>query len=126
MRGGYPDEALRGGYPAEATVARRLARLRPDRWIIAGGGHAAAVAVVIAFATAGTSTAARPATTQPRRRTSHSLHASPLRAGSLTRTTPPNGRWRLRRVNHARQPEDANCRPDGLLVTAYPFYVSPV
>lgn len=33
------------------------------------------------------------------------------RTGSLTSTTPPNGRWRLRRVNHARQPEDANCQP---------------
>jgi hypothetical protein len=61
---GYPGESSLADYPAEVTLARRLARLRPDRWIIAGGGLAAAVAVAIAFATAGGSTATRPATTQ--------------------------------------------------------------
>jgi hypothetical protein len=60
---GYPDESSLADYPAEVTLARRLAGLRPDRWIIAGGGLAAAVAVTIAFATAGGSTATRPATT---------------------------------------------------------------
>lgn len=61
---GYPGESSLADYPAEVTLARRLARLRPDRWIIAGGGLAAAVAVTIAFATAGGSTATRPPTTQ--------------------------------------------------------------
>jgi hypothetical protein len=63
-RGGWPEDLSRGGYPAEVTLGRRLAGLRLDRWIIAGGGLAAAVAVVIAFATTGGSTAIRPATTQ--------------------------------------------------------------
>lgn len=61
---GYPGESSLADYPADVTLARRLARLRPDRWIIAGGGLAAAVAVAIAFATAGGSTATRPPTTQ--------------------------------------------------------------
>jgi hypothetical protein len=41
----------------------RLARLRPDRWILAIGGLAAAVAVIVAFATAGGSTTANTAKT---------------------------------------------------------------
>jgi hypothetical protein len=61
---GYPGESSLADYPADVTPARRLARLRPDRWIIAGGGLAAAVATAIAFATAGGSTATRPPTTQ--------------------------------------------------------------
>jgi hypothetical protein len=62
--GRRPGESSLADYPAQVTLARRLAGLRPDRWIIAGGGLAAAVAVTIAFATAGGSTATRPATTQ--------------------------------------------------------------
>jgi hypothetical protein len=41
-------------YPAMSSLIRRLARLRLDRWLIAGGSFAAAVAVIIAFATAAT------------------------------------------------------------------------
>jgi hypothetical protein len=40
-------------YPAMSSLIRRLARLRLDRWLIAGGSLAAAVAVIVAFATAG-------------------------------------------------------------------------
>jgi hypothetical protein len=75
---GYPEEPAVAGYPGEpslvgyqgkppVTLGRRLAGLRLDRWLIAGGSIAAAVAVVAvvaAFATAGGSSAARPATTQ--------------------------------------------------------------
>ena len=38
------------------SLAARLARLRPDRWVLAGGGLVATVAVIVAFATAGGST----------------------------------------------------------------------
>ncbi len=43
--------------PGQASLAGRLTRLRPDRWIIAGGSLAAAVAVVVAFVMAGGSAA---------------------------------------------------------------------
>jgi hypothetical protein len=42
-----------------ASLIRQLARLRLDRWLIAGGSLAAAVAVIIAFATAGGSAVTR-------------------------------------------------------------------
>lgn len=66
-----PAEAMSGEVtPTHVTLTRRLAGLRPDRWVIAAGSLAAAVAVVVAFATAGGSPATsggasvtRPATT---------------------------------------------------------------
>jgi hypothetical protein len=68
-RAGYPAELPRPdcpavGYPAAAGLGSRLAGLRADRWIIAGGSLAATVAVVVAFATAGGSATAHPATTR--------------------------------------------------------------
>lgn len=68
-RASYPAESPRpdcpaAGYPAAAGLGFRLARLRADRWIIAGGSLAATVAVVVAFVTAGGSAAAHPATTR--------------------------------------------------------------
>jgi hypothetical protein len=41
-----------------SSLIRQLARLRLDRWLIAGGSLAAAVAVIAAFLTAGGSGAA--------------------------------------------------------------------
>jgi hypothetical protein len=40
-------------YPARSSLTERIVRLRPDRWLIAGGGLAAAAAVVVAFVMAG-------------------------------------------------------------------------
>jgi len=54
-----PGRAPLADYPAMASLIRQLARLRLDRWLIAGGSLAAAVAVIIAFATAGGSAATR-------------------------------------------------------------------
>jgi len=54
-----PGRASLADYPAMASLIRQLARLRLDRWLIAGGSLAAAVAVIIAFATAGGSAATR-------------------------------------------------------------------
>ena len=48
-----PGRAPLADHPAMASLIRQLARLRLDRWLIAGGSLAAAVAVIIAFATAG-------------------------------------------------------------------------
>ena len=65
------DPAVRtelAGSPAAGPQPGRLARLRPDRWIVACGGLAATVAVVVAFATAGgspTANTARTAQTAP-------------------------------------------------------------
>jgi hypothetical protein len=51
------DRHSLGEHAQELPLAARLARLRPDRWILAGGGLAATVAVIVAFTTAGGSTA---------------------------------------------------------------------
>jgi len=51
------------GSPTADPPHGRLARLRPDRWILAAGGLAAAVAVIVAFATAGGSATADTAKT---------------------------------------------------------------
>lgn len=56
-----PRQARPAGDVIESPLAARLSRLRPDRWILAGGSLAAAVAVVVAFATAGGSSAPVPA-----------------------------------------------------------------
>jgi hypothetical protein len=42
-----------------SSLIRQLARLRLDRWLIAGGSLAALVAVIVAFAVAGGSAATR-------------------------------------------------------------------
>ena len=62
---GYPGGLPPAGYPARsplagrlALLAGRLARLRADRWVIAGGSLAAAAAVTVAFVMAGGSAAA--------------------------------------------------------------------
>jgi hypothetical protein len=61
---GYPPALGElAGFPAAGPPPGRLARLRPDRWILAIGGLAAAVAVIVAFATAGGSTTANTAKT---------------------------------------------------------------
>ena len=63
-----------------SSLAVRLSRLRPDRWVLAGGGLAAAVAVIVAFATAGGSTAT-PAARTAQTATTHSVQpacASPV------------------------------------------------
>jgi hypothetical protein len=84
---GYPPARLApAGYPpplgelADFTAADpppgRLARLRPDRWILAIGGLAAAVAVIVAFATAGgsaTNTAKTAQTATTRIATTHAV-----------------------------------------------------
>src|SRR5579875_3872816 len=59
---GYPAEPTRGGYsaagyPYAVALSRRMARLRPDRWIVVGGSLAAAAAVIVAFVTSGGSAA---------------------------------------------------------------------
>jgi hypothetical protein len=51
------DRHSLGEHAQELPLAARLARLRPDRWILAAGGLAATVAVIVAFTTAGGSTA---------------------------------------------------------------------
>lgn len=56
-----PRQARPADDAIEPPLTARLSRLRPDRWILAGGSLAAAVAVVVAFATAGGSTAPVPA-----------------------------------------------------------------
>ncbi len=57
-----PDDDQGGrraaGPPAGSSLVSRLARLRLDRWLIAVGSLAAAVAVIAAFVTAGGSAAA--------------------------------------------------------------------
>ncbi len=62
---GHPGGLPLAGYPARsplagrlALLAGRLARLRADRWVIAGGSLAAAAAVIVAFVMAGGSAAA--------------------------------------------------------------------
>jgi hypothetical protein len=61
---GYPRVLSElAGSPAAGPPPGRVARLRPDRWILAVGGLAATVAVIVAFATAGGSAAAN--TAQP-------------------------------------------------------------
>ena len=62
---GHPGGLPPAGYPARsplagrlALLAGRLARLRADRWVIAGGSLAAAAAVIVAFVMAGGSAAA--------------------------------------------------------------------
>jgi hypothetical protein len=73
---GYPL-VLRelAGSPAEGPSPGRLARLRPDRWILAGGGLAAMVAVVVAFATAGGSAANTAKTAQTATAQTATAHA---------------------------------------------------
>ena len=54
---GDPERPPLADYPAMSSLIRQLARLRLDRWLIAVGSLAAAVAVIIAFATSGGSAA---------------------------------------------------------------------
>ena len=58
-----PAHPAPAGSPAAGPPPGRLARLRLDRWIVAGGGLAATVAVLVAFATAGGSAASNTAKT---------------------------------------------------------------
>ena len=84
--GGYQDELSLADYPDRSSLAGRIVRLRPDRWLIAGGGLAAAAAVVVAFVMAGGSgsaampgSAATPGsgTAQTATMQSAAAHASP-------------------------------------------------
>jgi hypothetical protein len=84
--GGYQDELSLADYADRSSLAGRIVRLRPDRWLIAGGGLAAATAVVVAFVMAGGSgsaampgSAARPGsgTAQTATMQSAAAHASP-------------------------------------------------
>ena len=61
---GYPPMLGElAGSPAAGPPPGRLARLQLDRWILAVGGLAATVAVIVAFATAGGSATADTAKT---------------------------------------------------------------
>ena len=61
------------GSPAAGPPPGRLARLRLDRWILAGGGLAATVAVLVAFATADGSAAANNAKTADTAKSAHTV-----------------------------------------------------
>ena len=85
---GYPPSHREpAGSPADPPPGR-LARLRPDRWILAAGGLAATVAVIVAFATAGgsaTANTAKPAHTS-------TAHTSTARAAPPGCVSPRAGR----------------------------------
>ena len=64
-----------------SSLIRQLARLRLDRWLIAGGSLAAAVAVIIAFATAGGS-AATPRSGTAQTGTTHAVQPACVSPGT--------------------------------------------
>jgi hypothetical protein len=67
------DRGPLGEHAQELPLAARLARLRLDRWILVGGGLAATVAVVVAFATAGGSSTATPGARTAQTATTHTV-----------------------------------------------------